>query len=1095
MGFLVVSFGLITGPGRASAAAATQFVLSGYTSPVTAGQSFNITVTAEDGLGNVDTGYVGTVHFTTSDTSTQVVLPGDYTFVAGDAGVHIFAVTLATAASQTVTVTDTTTPSITGSTTPITVSPGATSTLVVSAPSSIAPNTPFAATVTAQDAYGNLTPAYTGTVQLTSSDTSATLPGSHTFSNTDSGTYSFAGIKLQTTGSQTLTATDTATSTITGNAAVNVSTTSPTQLVFVLPPTSATAGAAFPLELKVEYADGTVDVNYTGTVTFSSTDSQAVTNNALFPPSDSYTFTATNRGDATLSGFTLKTAGLQNITATDSIVSTLTGNTGSIRVNPGPTAGFAFSPSPIATQVAGSAFPLTVTAVDAYGNTTPAYTGTVHFTSTSTPAQLPANYSFTAADTGIHLFTPGTAPGGFTLYQTGSTVTATDTATATITTSTASITLVAPSVALSPPATPVQIAKGGSIVDFTLSATGSGNPLTVPSDTITQAATTYGAGAFNVSCPSYLTCTLMTTTLSGTSPFTLAVKVVQNTDGYFDPGPLVSLSLSSPTTGDVALPSAPAAVANIVSEVSPPPGLNITVGSPNSVVLPTGGTMNYPLTLTDGSNNPVVAGAPIQVNYTVSCPLPAAVITCSPSGSVTIPAGQSAVNIPVTVTSVDHNAYFPALPVTVQLTTPVGAYGTQISVAGTGHASGTITTTALAPVVTLVEPPASNDNAVVVPAQAGNHDFAVDLSPGPGSPSVDVAVPLTVTFTAGGQPGFATGAVPGVDFASPVVTANPGSCPTGTSCVIFEPSATTGLDPTSETITIDFLTRTTHGTKRYFQLTLTGVDHGTLGTATTADTVISDNLTDGYWLVGTDGGVFTEGTATFHGSAANQPLASPVLAIAPTPTGRGYWLVTADGGVFSYGDAGFYGSAYGYRLSAKIVGIAATPTGHGYWLVSGDGGVFAFGDARFFGSLAGIKLVGPIVGIEATIDGGGYYMVGSDGGVFTFGDAQFHGSLPVFCGICAATSPVLGISIDLSGNGYWVIAQNGGVFAFGDAQFYGSAYAPGGTKSWEAITSTLDGAGYWLLARDGTVQAYGDATFRGSVNVSPSAPLENMAGD
>ncbi len=1090
VGFLVVSFGLITAPSRASAAAATQLVLSGYPPSVTAGQSFTVTVTAEDGTGTTDTGYAGTVKFSSTDTNAAVSLPTNYTFTAGNAGVHTFNVTLATAASpQTVTVTDTATASITGTTTPITVSPGPTTKLAVTAPSSTAPNTAFGVTVTAMDAYANLTPAYAGRIHFTSSDTAASvvLPPDYQFVAGDNGSHAFTGVKLQTTGNQTVTATDTVTSSIAGSATVNVSTADPTQLVFVAPPATATAGTTFPLELKAEYADGTVDVNYAGTVTFGSSDAKAVF------PSAAYTFTSTDKGDAHLSGFALETAGLQHVTATDSTLS-LTGNTGPITVAAAATAGFSFAPSPVPAEVAGNAFSLTLAAVDAYGNVTPNYTGTVHFTSTSTPTQLPADFAFTAADGGSHVFTPGTAPGGFTLYQTGSTITATDTATPAISTSTAPITLTTPSALLSPPATPVQIARGGSIVDFSVAATASGSPLTIPSDPVTQSPTTYGIGAYSLSCPSYLTCTLQTTTLSGTSPFALAVKVVQNTDGYFDPGPLVSLSLGSPTTGDVALPAAAAATADIVSEVSPPPGLDITVGSPNSVVLPAGGTMNFPLTLTDASSNPVVAGAPIQVNYTVSCPLPSPVITCSPNGSVTIPAGQSVASIPVAVSSVIRNAYFPALPVTVQLTSPVGPYGTQISVAGTGQVSGSITTTVAPPVVTLVEPSGSGDNAIVVPAEAGSHGYVVELSPAPGnSGPVQVAVPLTVTYTAGGQPGFTSCAEPNVDFSLTVGTIGGSSCSSETSQVTIQPS--NGIDPTSAPITVDFLTRSTHSTLRYFQLALTGVDHGTLGAPATADTVISDNLTDGYWLVGTDGGVFTEGAATFHGSAAGTPLASPVLAIAPTPTGRGYWLVTADGGVFSYGDAGFYGSAFGYPLDSKIVGIAASPSGRGYWLVSSDGGVFAFGDARFYGSLAGIKLVGPIVGIDATRDGGGYYMVGSDGGVFTFGDAQFHGSLPVYCGVCAATSPVLGISIDLSGNGYWVIAQNGGVFAFGDAKFYGSAFEPGGTKSWEAITSTLDGGGYWLLARDGTVQAYGDATYRGSVSVSPNAPLENMAGD
>ena len=43
---------------------------------------------------------------------------------------------------------------------------------------------------------------------------------------------------------------------------------------------------------------------------------------------------------------------------------------------------------------------------------------------------------------------------------------------------------------------------------------------------------------------------------------------------------------------------------------------------------------------------------------------------------------------------------------------------------------------------------------------------------------------------------------------------------------------------------------------------------------------------------------------------------------ASTSDGKGYWLVASDGGVFSFGDAQFYGSMGGKYLNAAIVGIA-----------------------------------------------------------------------------------------------------------------------------------------------------------------------------
>ncbi len=44
--------------------------------------------------------------------------------------------------------------------------------------------------------------------------------------------------------------------------------------------------------------------------------------------------------------------------------------------------------------------------------------------------------------------------------------------------------------------------------------------------------------------------------------------------------------------------------------------------------------------------------------------------------------------------------------------------------------------------------------------------------------------------------------------------------------------------------------------------------------------------------------------------------------MAATPSGAGYWLVASDGGVFSFGDAQFFGSTGAIHLNQPIVGIA-----------------------------------------------------------------------------------------------------------------------------------------------------------------------------
>src|SRR5229473_811551 len=92
----------VSQPETVNPAAASTLIVAGYPSspsPV-AGTANNFTVTAKDPFGNTATGYTGTVHFTSSDV--QAVLPANYTFVAGDSGVHTFSATLKTSGPQSI---------------------------------------------------------------------------------------------------------------------------------------------------------------------------------------------------------------------------------------------------------------------------------------------------------------------------------------------------------------------------------------------------------------------------------------------------------------------------------------------------------------------------------------------------------------------------------------------------------------------------------------------------------------------------------------------------------------------------------------------------------------------------------------------------------------------------------------------------------------------------------------------------------------------------------------------------------------------------------------------------------------------------------
>ena len=123
--------------------------------------------------------------------------------------------------------------------------------------------------------------------------------------------------------------------------------------------------------------------------------------------------------------------------------------------------------------------------------------------------------------------------------------------------------------------------------------------------------------------------------------------------------------------------------------------------------------------------------------------------------------------------------------------------------------------------------------------------------------------------------------------------------------------------------------------------------------------------THGYWLVGSDGGIFTFGSAQFlrvdrrhHAAATGRrhqpdsqqgrllarraPTAASSPSATPATTGRSPASAWRPRGPASR-------TASTPRSSASV----PSSDGGGYFMVASDGGVFAFGDARFAGSCPG----------------------------------------------------------------------------------------------------------------------------------------------
>ncbi len=119
----------------------------------------------------------------------------------------------------------------------------------------------------------------------------------------------------------------------------------------------------------------------------------------------------------------------------------------------------------------------------------------------------------------------------------------------------------------------------------------------------------------------------------------------------------------------------------------------------------------------------------------------------------------------------------------------------------------------------------------------------------------------------------------------------------------------------------------------------------------------------GYWEVSTTGVVYSFGDAQFSGDTRGLTLKGSIVGMAPDRLTGGYWLIGSDGGVFSF-NAPFYGSTGALTLNKPVVAMQATSDGGGYWFVASDGGIFSYGDAPFKGSMGGQALNRPMVGMS-----------------------------------------------------------------------------------------------------------------------------------
>ena len=238
---------------RSAAVAVDALSSFAVTAPVTtaAGASFTITVAAKDQSNNTIAGYLGTVHFVSSDPQGAVV-PTDYTFIAADNGTHAFAsgVILKTVPSQSITVNDSADVSKTGAA-PVGVTAGAAAQVGF-------PQQPGGGTgavvwatqpkVAIQDAFRNTVTTSVASVTLTITSGTGNPSGVLTCTANPkaaaAGIATFAGCKINLAASgYTLTGSATGLSAATSNA-FNVMAGSASEVVYTQQPTAVIAGSA-----------------------------------------------------------------------------------------------------------------------------------------------------------------------------------------------------------------------------------------------------------------------------------------------------------------------------------------------------------------------------------------------------------------------------------------------------------------------------------------------------------------------------------------------------------------------------------------------------------------------------------------------------------------------------------------------------------------------------------------------------------------------------------------------------------------------------------------------------------------------------------
>ncbi len=365
----------------------------------TAGTAFSVTLTATDEWGNTTTSYTGSKTLTwsgpgNSPSAQAPSYPATVTFTAGVSAAA--SITLYDAQSTTLTAKEGTT--VEGTSGSFTVKAAGATSFSVPTPSEQTAGSAFSVTVTAWDTWHNTATSYTGSKTLTWSgpgnSPSAHVPSYPATVTFTAGVSAAASITLYDAQSTTLKAKEG--TTIEGTSGSFTVKPGATKKFTVPTPSEQTAGTAFSVTLTATDEWGNTTTSYTGskTLTWSGPGNSPSAQAPSYPAT--VTFTA---GVSAAASITLYDAQSTTLKAAEG--TTVEGTTGSFTVKPGATKKFTV-PTP-SEQTAGTAFSVTLTATDEWGNTTTSYTGSKTLTwsgpGNSPSAQAPsypATVTFTA---------------------------------------------------------------------------------------------------------------------------------------------------------------------------------------------------------------------------------------------------------------------------------------------------------------------------------------------------------------------------------------------------------------------------------------------------------------------------------------------------------------------------------------------------------------------------------------------------------------------------------------------------------------------------------------------------------------------------